>query len=118
MTVIATDTARYSQLVKGEFWPEKGWGKEVATTTMPFGTVAKFASGSWAALAAAPIAGDKLGIVLLATGEDSTKKVIMVKGPARIAKQSLVLWVGATDPNKAAVYAALEAADIQVEEQI
>lgn len=118
MAVIATDQARYSQLVKAEFWPEKGYGKEVATTALPFGTVAKFATGVWSALAAAPVAGDKLGVVLNATEEDAAKKIVMVKGPAVLAKQSLVLWAGATEPNKAAVYAALEAVNIQVNEQI
>jgi len=118
MAVIATDTKRYATLVKKEFWPEAGWGKEVATTALAFGTVAKFSSGSWAALTAVPAEGDKLGVVLLATAEDSAKKIVMVKGPAILGKAELVLWSGATDPNKAAVYAALEAVGIQVNDQI
>jgi hypothetical protein len=118
MPTIAVDTKRYSALVKKEFWPEAGWGKEVAATTLPFGTVAKFATGTWSALAAAPGADDKLGVVLLATEEDGTKKQIMVKGPAIVGKAELVLWSGVTDPDKAAVYAALEAVGIQVNDQI
>lgn len=123
MTIIATDKARYSQLVKGEFWPQNGWGKEVVTTAIADFTVVRKVdgAGAWivcAAGAGLPDANDSIGIVLLATAEDSAKKVVMTKGPARVAKQSLVTYGGVSAPDLATIVAKLESVNIQVEEQI
>lgn len=120
MTIIATDSARYSQVVKGEFWPEKGWGKEVVTTAIANFTVVRKALGvgNWLVMSAAPAAGDSVGIVLMATEEDSAKKFVMTKGPARVAKQSLITYGGITAPDLATVIARLESINIQVDEQI
>lgn len=123
MAVIATDTTRYSQVVKGEFWPESGWGKEVVTTAIANFTVVRKVdgAGSWivcAAGAGLPDANDSIGIVLMATQEDPAKKIVMTKGPARVAKQSLITYAGVSAPDLATIVAKLESVDIQVEEQI
>lgn len=123
MTVIATDSARYSQVVKGEFWPNVGWGKEVVTTAIADFTVVRKVdgAGAWVVCSAGaglPDANDSIGIVLMATQEDSAKKIVMTKGPARVAKQSLVTYGGITTPDLATIVAKLESVDIQVDEQI
>lgn len=118
MAIIATDGSRYGNVFKAEFWPEKGWGKEIAVTALAMGTVVKFTGALVAALVAPPIAGDKIGVVGMTTEEDVTKKLIMVKGPAVVAKQSLVTFAGVTAPQLATIYAALEAVNIQVNDQI
>jgi hypothetical protein len=117
MAIIATDVSRYGNLVKREFWPEKGWGKEVATTAIPFGTVVKFTGAAVAVLTAPPIAGDKIGVVLLATEEDATKKLVMTKGPSVLAKSQLITFAGVTAPQLVTIYAALEAVNMQVNDQ-
>ena len=114
MAVIATDVSRYAQLVKAEFWTDKGWGKEVSATVLPFGTVAKKTAGVWAALTVAPVAGDVLGVVTIATEEDATRKLIIVKGPVILAKESLVVPAGIA----VAAIAALEAANMQIADQV
>ena len=120
MAVIATDSTRYSNVVKGEFWTESGWGKEVATTAVANFTVVRkvLGAGAWLAMTAAPAAGDSVGIVLMATQEDPAKKIVMTKGPARVAKQSLITYGGITGPDLATIVARLEGINIQVEEQI
>lgn len=120
MAVIATDTTRYSQVVKGEFWPEDGWGKEVVTTAIANFTVVRKALGvgNWLVMSAAPAAGDSVGIVLMATQEDPAKKIVMTKGPARVAKQSLITYGGISAPDLATIVGRLEGNNIQVEEQI
>jgi hypothetical protein len=118
MAIIATDISRYSNLVKAEFWPEKGWGKEVAVTALPFGTVVKFTGAAVAVLTVPPIAGDKIGVVLLATEEDSTKKLVMVKGPSILAKGALITFAGVTAPQLVTIYAALEAVGMQINDQV
>lgn len=120
MAIVATDSTRYSNVVKGEFWPEDGWGKEVATTAIANFTVVRKAlgAGNWLVMSAAPAAGDTIGIVLMATQEDPAKKIVMTKGPARVAKQGLITYAGITAPDLATIIARLEAVLIQVEEQI
>lgn len=120
MAIVATDSTRYSNVVKGEFWPEEGWGKEVVTTAIANFTVVRKAlgAGNWLVMSAPPAAGDTVGIVLMATQEDPAKKIVMTKGPARVAKQGLITYAGVTAPDLATIIARLEGINIQVDEQI
>ena len=128
MSVLATDTLRLSNLVKKEQFTEVGYCREVVTVneaaakTYAVGTVLGkvTADGKYkiavqtavdgSAVAAAIVLEDK---AVAATTD--TKLVVMVRGPASISAGALVL--DATydlAAEKAVVYAAFEAAGIQV----
>ena len=128
MPVIATDTMRLSNLVKKEQWSEVGFCRQVVTVneatakTYAVGTVLGkvTADGKYkiavqtavdgSAVAAAIVLEDK---AIAATTD--TKLVVMFRGDASISASALVLDASYDlDAEKAVVYAALEAARIQV----
>lgn len=128
MTVIATDTARYSNLVKHELWPETGFCRkevtvnEAAAKTYAVGTVLGkvTADGKYKIAVQTAVDGSQTAAAVviddhsIAAATD-TKIVVLVKGPAEVSKGALVL--DATydlDAEKAAVYASLEALNINV----
>jgi hypothetical protein len=96
----------------------EGYGLEVYTTAAVMGQIMLKTGAVWAAITAVPLSTDTIGIVLDATKEDPTKKRILVKGEAVVGANALTYFGGATNPNKLAVNALLEARDIQVNAQI
>jgi hypothetical protein len=128
MTVIAIDTARFSNLVKHELWPATGFCRkevtvnEVAAKTYAVGTVLGkvTATGKYKVAVETATDGSKVAAAVviddysIAAATD-TKIVVLVKGPLELSKGALVL--DATydnDAKKDAVYASLEAANINV----
>lgn len=128
MTVIANDTARYSNLVKHELWPETGFCRkevtvnEASAEVYAVGTVLGkvTADGKYKIAVQTAVDGSATAAAVviddhsIAAATD-TKIVVLVKGPAEVSKDALVL--DATydlDAEKAAVYASLEALNINV----
>lgn len=128
MTIVATDTARYSNLVKHELWPETGFCRkevtvnEASAEVYAVGTVLGkvTADGKYKIAVQTAVDGSATAAAVviddhsIAAATD-TKIVVLVKGPAEVSKDALVL--DATydlDAEKAAVYASLEALNINV----
>lgn len=126
MTVIATDTNRYSNLVKHELWPESGFcrkeviANEAAIKTYAVGTVLGkvTANGKYKIAVQTAVDGSQTAAAIvindysIAAATD-TKVLVLIKGPAEVSKGALVL--DATydlDAEKDAVYASLEALNI------
>lgn len=139
MAVIATDTARFSNVIKDEYSPASGYCREVVTVniaagaTLNVGTVlAKVtATGKYlvqdASLASG--AGLEASAVLIGADENTTstvfpaatdkKALVLVRGPVRVAKEALVMGAGTNDAaKKGVVYAALAALGIVADTQI
>ena len=128
MTIVAQDTARFSNLVKHELWPETGYCRkevtvnEAAIKTYAVGTVLGkvTATGKYKIAVETAVDGSKVAAALVIADHSiaaatDTKIVVLEKGPAEISKGALVL--DATydnDAKKDAVYASLEAAGINV----
>ena len=128
MTVIATDTARLSNLVKHELWPETGFCRkevtvnEAAAETYAVGTVLGkvTADGKYMIAVETAVDGSAVAAAIVIddhsiTAATDTKIVVLVKGPAEVSKDALVL--DATyddDTKKGVVYASLEALNINV----
>jgi len=128
MTAIATDTGRYSNLVKHELWPETGFCRkevtvnEASAEVYAVGTVLGKVTADGKYKIAVQTAVDGSAVAAAVVIDDhsiaaatDTKIVVLVKGPAEVSKGALVL--DATydlDAEKAAVYASLEALNINV----
>lgn len=128
MPVIAVDTLRLSNLVKQELWPASNYTRllvtvnESAAKTYTVGTVLGkvTATGKYKIAVQTAVDGSQtadaivLGDYSVAAATD-TKILVMVRGPAIVSKDALVL--DATydlDAEKAVVYASLEAKGILV----
>ena len=132
MPIIATDTYKLSHLVKKELWPEMGYTRAVVTVsesaakTYAVGTVLGKVTASGKYKIAVQTAADgsqTADAIVLADysipATTDTKVLVLVRGPAIVSKAALVL--DATydlDAEKAAVYAALEAKGVLVNETI
>ena len=128
MTVIAIENQRISNFLKSEYEPELAYCRLVVTVTeaaaktyVPGTVLGKItASGKFTTAVETAVDGSKAfaGIVLFEQAikaATDTKIVVLVKGPASVAKGGLVLDVTYNDNTKKnVVYAALEAAGIQV----
>jgi hypothetical protein len=138
MAVVATEGQRFGNLVKAEYDPASGYCREVVTVnlaagaTLAAGTVlakvtatgkylvqdASLASGAGLEAAGVLIGTDEnnLGAVCATTTD---KKVLMLaRGPARVAKELLVMGAGTdTNAEKLAVYDALAAKGIVADTQ-
>ena len=128
MTVQFVDTARFSNLVKQELWPATGFCRkevvvlEAAAKTYAVGTVLGkiTASGKYKIAVETAVDGSKVAAAVVIADHSiaattDTKIVVLVKGPAEISKGALVL--DATydnDAKKDAVYASLEALNINI----
>lgn len=128
MTIVAQDTARYSNLVKHELWPETGFCRkevtvnEASAEVYAVGTVLGKVTADGKYKIAVQTAVDGSAVAAAVVIDDhsiaaatDTKIVVLVKGPAEVSKDALVL--DATydlDAEKAAVYASLEALNINV----
>jgi len=132
MATIGVDTYRLSHLVKRELWPEQGYTRAVVTVneaaakTYAVGTVLGKVTASGKYKIAVQTAADGsqtadaivLGDYTVPATTD-TKVLVLVRGPAIVSKAALVLDATYdTDAKKAAVYAALEAKGVLVNETI
>lgn len=131
-TPFATENFRFSHVVKKELWPEMAYTRAVVTaneagaSTYKIGTVLGkvTASGKYKIAVQTAVDGSQtadaivLGDYAIAATTD-TKVLVLIKGPAIVSKAGLIL--DATydlDAEKAAVYAALEAKGIQVNDAV
>ena len=128
MTVIAQDTNRFSNLVKGELWPASGFCRkevvvnEAAIKTYAVGTVLGkvTATGKYKIAVETAVDGSKVAAALVIEAQSipattDTKVVVLVKGPAEVSKDALVLDATYNDnTKKQAVYDSLEALNINV----
>ncbi len=132
MSVIATDTKRISNLLKAEHWAELGYCRSVVTVneaaakTYAVGTVLGkvTADGKYKICVQTAVDGSQTAAAIVLEDKaiaatTDTKLVVLVKGPAAINKGALVLDASHNlDAEKAAIYAAFEAAGIQVLDQV
>lgn len=132
MPVIGTENARLSNVVKKELWPDLAYNRlvvtvnEAAAKSYVPGTVLGKVTATGKYKIAVQTASDGsqtadaivMQEVAVAANTD-TKVLVMVKGPAIVSKTGLVL--DATfdlQAEKDAVYAALEAKGIQVNDAV
>ena len=132
MSLIATDTARKSHLVKQELFPENGFNYDVVTVneaaaaSYVVGTVLGkiTASGKYIISKANASDGSQVAAAIVVEEKSiaattDTKVLAMVRGPAIVSKAALVLDATINlDAEKAAVYAAFEAKDILVNDAV
>lgn len=131
MALIATDDFRYSHLVKEELWPEMAYCRLVAIVndtaqTLALGTVLGkvTATGKYKVSKATASDGSEVAAAVVVkkvaiAGTTDTAVLVMHRGPAIISKAALVLDASIdTDAEKAAVYAALEAKGIQINDAV
>jgi len=132
MATIGVDTYRLSHLVKREIWPEQGYTRAVVTVneasakTYAVGTVLGkvTASGKYKIAVETAVDGSKVADAIVVgdytvPATTDTKVLVLVRGPAIVSKAALVLDATYdTDAKKAAVYAALEAKGVLVNETI
>lgn len=128
MATVAIDTARLSNLVKHELWPETGFCRkevivnEAAAKTYAVGTVLGkvTATGKYKIAVETAVDGSKVAAALVVADQSiaattDTKIVVLVKGPAEVSKDALVLDTTYNDnTKKQAVYDSLEALNINV----
>lgn len=128
MTVIATDTARYSNLVKHELWPETSFCRkevvvnEAAARTYAVGTVLGrvTATGKFRIAVETAVDGSKVPAAIVINDHSivaatDTKIVVLVKGPAEVSLGALALDATYNDaPKRDAAYAAIEALNINI----
>lgn len=128
MAIVQTDTARISNLVKHELWPETGFCRkevivnEAAAKTYAVGTVLGkvTATGKYKIAVETAVDGSKVPAALVIADRSiaattDTKVVVLVKGPAEVSKDALVLDATYNDnTKKQAAYDALEALNINV----
>lgn len=131
MAVIATDTPRFTNVVKAELFPEIAYCRAVVTVndaaaTLKVGTVLGKVTvgGKYKVAVETADDGSKVAdaIVIQETvvpATTDTKVVVLLKGPAAVSKGGLIL--DATydnDTKKKVVYASLEAKGIKVLETV
>lgn len=131
MALIATEAKRLSNVIKQELWPETGYGRLAVTyngaaaTLLPGTVLGKVtADGKYKIAVQSASDGSQVAdaIVMVeqtvASGTD-TKVLCLVKGPAIVSKDGLILDATYNlDAEKAAVYAALEAKDINCNDAV
>ena len=128
MPIVATDVARQSNLVKQELWPATGFCRkeitvnEAAAKSYVVGTVLGkvAATGKYKIAVETAVDGSKVAAALVIEAQSipattDTKVVVLVKGPAEVSKDALVLDATYNDnTKKQAVYDSLEALNINV----
>lgn len=128
MSVKFTDTARFSNLVKHELWPETGFCRkevtvnEAAIKTYAVGTVLGkvTATGKYKIAVETAVDGSKVAAAIVISDASiaaatDTKVVVLVKGPLEVSQGALVLDATYDDATKkGVVYASLEALNINV----
>lgn len=128
MPIVSTDVARISNLVKQELWPATGFCRkeitvnEAAAKSYVVGTVLGkvSATGKYKIAVETAVDGSKVAAALVIEAQSipattDTKVVVLIKGPAEVSKDALVLDATYNDnTKKQAVYDALEALNINV----
>lgn len=130
-TPLFTENKRFSNTVKAELWPEMGYTRAVVTYNgtageKTIGTVLGkvTADGKYKVAVQTAVDGSQTADAILIEDKTmvlntDTKVLVLLKGPAVVSKAALTL--DATydlDAEKAAVYAALEAKGIQVNDAV
>ena len=131
MTLLATDTPRFSNVVKQELWSEVGYTRSIVTVNGPaatfkIGTALGKVTSNGKYLAAIQTAVDGSAVVdaivireTAIPATTDTKVLVLIKGPAVISKAGLILDASYDlDAEKAVVYASLEAKGIQVSDAV
>jgi hypothetical protein len=131
MSLIATENKRLSNVVKAELWPEMGFTRQVVVINdtaadLKVGTVLGkvTATGKYKVAVETATDGSKVADAILLQdvtlpNATDTKVLVLVKGPAIVAKGALVLHSSYdTQAKKDAVYAALEAKNINVHDSV
>lgn len=132
MAVIATESFRFSHLVKNEYNPEQGYcrnvvvANEAAAKEYKVGTVLGkvTATGKYVIAVQTAVDGSAVPAALVirdvsVPATTDTKVLVLEKGPAIVSKAALILDATYnTAPELAAVYAALEALGINVADAI
>jgi hypothetical protein len=131
MSLIATENKRLSNVVKAELWPEMGFTRQVVVindtaANLKVGTVLGkvTATGKYKVAVETATDGSEVADAILLQdvtlpNATDTKVLVLVKGPAIVAKGALVLHSSYdTQAKKDAVYAALEAKNINVHDSV
>jgi hypothetical protein len=131
MSLIATENKRLSNVVKAELWPEMGFTRQVVVINdtaadLKVGTVLGkvTATGKYKVAVETATDGSKVADAILLQdvtlpNATDTKVLVLVKGPAIVAKGALVLHSSYdTQAKKDAVYDALEAKNINVHDSV
>ena len=131
MAVIATNTPRFSNVVKAELFPEIAYCRAVVTVndaaaTLKVGTVLGkvTASGKYKVAVETASDGSKVADAIViqevtVPASTDTKVVVLLKGPAAVSKGALILdSTYDSEAKKLAVYTALEAKGIKVLETV
>ena len=132
MTVIATEAKRLSHVVKQELWPETGYTRLVVTVNeaaaksyVPGTVLGKVTEGGKYKIAVQTAEdGSQVADAIVMQEQaiaatTDTKVLVLIKGPAIVSKAGLVLDATYNlDAEKAAVYAALEAKGIAVNDAV
>lgn len=132
MPLIATDTLRYSHLVKHEYEPSLGFCREMVTVnetaakTYAVGTVLGkiTASGKYVIAKETAVDGSKVPAALVVEDKavaatTDTKVLVLVRGQAIVSKKALKLdTTYDTDPKKQVAYDAIKALGILVNETV
>ena len=131
MAQIATDTPRFSNVVKAEQWPEFGWCRAVVTyngaaATLKVGQVLGkvTATGKYKIAVETAVDGSKVADAIViqevtAAATTDTKVLVLINGDALVSKAALIL--DATyddDTKKGAVYTSLAAKNIKTLETV
>lgn len=128
MTTVATDTARCSNLVKHELWPETGYCRKVVTVneaaikTYAVGTVLGkvTADGKYKIAVQTAVDGSAVAAAIVIddysiAATTDTKVLVLIKGPSEVSQGALVLDASYDlQAEKDVVYASLEALGINV----
>lgn len=131
MTLIATEAKRLSNVVKQELWPETGFCRVAVTyngtaATLVPGTVlgkvtadGKYKIAVQTATDGSEVADAIVMVEQTVAATTDTKVLCLVKGPAIVSKNGLILDATYNlDAEKAAVYAALEAKGINCNDAV
>lgn len=128
MAIVATDTARLSNLVKHELWPETGYCRKEVTVneatakTYAVGTVLGkvTADGKYKIAVQTAVDGSAVAAAIVLADQSiaattDTKVVVYTKGPLEVSRDALVLDASYDlQAEKDVVYASLEAVGINV----
>lgn len=131
MTLIATEAKRLSNVVKQELFPETGYCRLAVTyngtaATLVPGTVlgkvtadGKYKIAVQTATDGSEVAAAVVMVEQTVAATTDTKVLCLVKGPAIVSKDGLILDASYNlDAEKAAVYAALEAKGINCNDAV
>lgn len=116
MTVLASDVQRLSNWLKYEYDPTSGVTREVLAKSAVNATITGSVLDSTGALVVAATAGDATYIMIddltRPSAAEFTKVLVLARGYAKVAKESLVYGAGVSQANKDTALAALKLKNI------